>query len=98
MDELCPGSSSPIQLSDDIPLDEAFELQIGELQDELDEKNKVLQDTIKEKEALEVEKAELGEMMTVMSDELNESNAAVSMDDLHLMSIGLGLLGFFVMM
>ena len=37
-------------------------------------------------------------MMTVMSDELNESNAAVSMDDLHLMSIGLGLLGFFVMM
>jgi len=98
LDELCPGSSTPIQLRDDIPLDEAFELQIGELQDELDEKNKVLQDTIKEKEALEVEKAELGEMMTVMTDELNEPNAAVSMDDLHLMSIGLGLLGFIVMM
>ena len=95
LDELCPGSSSPIQLRDDIPLDEAFELQIGELQDELDEKNKVLQDTIKKRKLW---KSRRQSSVTVMTDELNEPNAAVSMDDLRLMSIGLGLLGFIVMM
>ena len=97
LESLCPGSSPPIQLRDDIPLDEAFELQIDDLKDELQVKNKVLEDTIKEKEALEVEKAELGDMMAVMSDELNKSNAAVSVKSLSL-SIGLGLSSVVVMM